>query len=298
MLIELLLTLLIILILYLIYSSKEKPADEGVVGNLMKEVGVIQTKLDEREKIREETEKARAERESLHFEEISKFTRTISGTKKRGMIGEHILKEILSSYISTGKVITNLRVKNAGEVEFAWSLDDGKHIPIDSKLPQVTELYNEYSKTEDVEKQKNIKKKIITKVKKNIEEIKKYRNCDNTIDKAILALPRSIIEMVPELISEAQKYGIIISDYDNVIFFVWHLDEQYQRKLESGNEMEYEAMVRQLTEIIKDIADKTETIDRGIKMVKNANDNITELSQKQKRMTLLAKTTKTKKKKK
>lgn len=289
----------------MIYSSKEKVAEpveesneETAFGNLMKEVGVLQTKLDEREKIREENEKSRNEREAKRDEELSKFTRTISGTKKRGMIGEHILKEILSSYIATGKVITNLRVKNAGEVEFAWSLDDGKHIPIDSKLPQISELYNEYSKTEDVEKQKNIKRKIITKVKRNIEEVKKYRNCDNTIDRAILALPRSIIEMVPELISEAQKYGIIISDYDHVIFFVWQLDEQYQRKLESGNEMEYESMVRQLTEIIKDIADKTETIDRGLKMAKNANDDITELSQKQKRMTLLAKPTKKKAKKK
>ena len=95
---------------------------------------------------------------------INKFISTISGTKTRGNTGEEILKEVLSNSIRTGVVATNLDTET-GPVEFAWNLEDGKYIPIDSKLPDIFNLVEQYNRSEDQENGKFFKKQIINSIK-------------------------------------------------------------------------------------------------------------------------------------
>jgi DNA recombination protein RmuC len=94
------------------------------------------------------------------------ITRTINGTKRRGKVGEIILKQILAEPISAGLITTDLKMDNGTVVEFAWDLKNGKFLPMDSKLPELEDLLNEFDLSEDPSEQAKIKKniKIMTKV--------------------------------------------------------------------------------------------------------------------------------------
>ena len=131
---------------------------------------------------------------------VASFTRAVSGTKKRGMIGEELLKDVLSNSIKAGLVQYNLKTDN-GEIEFAWNLDDGTFIPIDCKLPDVFKLLDDYNETDNPDEQKSLKKKIIEKVKKEVKTIQKYQNLSNTIDSCMLVVPEGILEISPEIVS-------------------------------------------------------------------------------------------------
>ena len=286
-----LLFVLIGLVIYLIYTNKNNSIspeiDNSLFSDLRKDIAVIFTKFEENEKNRKEMREERSKkdderlkREMQQLEEIHKIQRTLSGTKKRGQAGENILKEYFSSFISQGLIETNLRVKDSGEVEYAYRLEDGKYIPIDSKFPDVINLYNEFDISEDIDEQKKIKDKIKTKVKKHISEIKKYSNNENTYSKAVLALPDAIVDTIPELVSEAYKQGVIICKYSLVLSIVNLMAEQYSKQLENDqiSLIDIEALVDKLKEKLSYISQKTETIDRGLTMIKNANSEIYDAS--------------------
>ena len=89
--------------------------------------------LLEQGKSREEIEKKRDAQVEDMRTMISSFTKTVSGTKSRGIIGEEILKEVLSNSIKAEVVKYNLKT-DGGEIEFAWNLEDGKYIIDLSKI--------------------------------------------------------------------------------------------------------------------------------------------------------------------
>ena len=150
--------------------------------------------LEQQGETREEIEKKRDAqlRDMKHI--IERVARTISGTQERGQVGENLLREVLSHSIKAGVVKENLKV-DGGEVEFAWNLEDGKYIPIDSKLPDVFDLVEKYNASEDLEKQQEYRKKIINKVKKEIKRVQKYQNLSNTIDTCLLVVPEAVLEI-------------------------------------------------------------------------------------------------------
>ena len=288
---ETLLIILIILVIYLIYNSKNNLSspniDNSLFSDLRKDIAVIFTKFEENEKNRKEIAQERSQkdderlkREMQLLDETMKIQRTLSGTKKRGQAGENILKEYFSSFISQGIIETNLRVKDSGEVEYAYRLEDGKYIPIDSKFPDVINLYNDFDKSEVIEEQRKIKKEIIKKVKKHISEIKKYSNNENTYSKSVLALPDAIVDTIPELVSDAFKQGVIICKYSLVLSSVSLMAEQYSKLLETDqiSQIDIEALLDKLKEKLSNISQKTETIDRALTMIKNANTAIYEES--------------------
>jgi len=261
----LLIFLVVIYIAYTLYKQNQAPAIESF-GNVMKELGVIKQTLEDRAKqeqeYREKTDKT-----------LTDFVRVISGTKRRGGAGEVILKEILSVPIKSGMIVTNLNV-GTKTVEFAWNLGDGKYIPIDSKLPEIDELYKRYNNSKDIEEQKKLKKIIIDKIKKRIEEVKKYKNQVNTIDKVILALPDGLMELIPEISTEIKKSGVLVCGYSYVFFFCYYLAEAYHKSLETGDIGEYIHAIEELTSLLKEIEKKTVTIERGIRIIEKANSEI------------------------
>jgi len=165
--------------------------------------------LIEQGKTREEIERKRDAQLSDMNRMIQTFTRTISGTKTRGIVGEEVLKGILNDSIRAEVVKCNLRTDN-GEVEFAWDLEDGKYIPIDSKLPDVFELVNKYSNVDNLEEQKALKKEIVEKVRKEVKNVQKYQNLPNTIDRCILVVPEGVLDIAPELISFGKEFNVFI----------------------------------------------------------------------------------------
>jgi len=204
---------------------------------------------------------------------IASFTRTIHGTKRRGKVGEAILKQILNEPIASGLVVTDLAT-DKGNVEFAWDLKNGKYLPIDSKMPELDEIYAKFEKTDDPQEQVKLKKEILKIVVKRYNEVKKYLNNKNTIDKCIVAIPDSIIELFPDINKDSIKTGIFISGYTKVFLFACVLGENYIKGLSLGNIGIYKDTVQALKNIMNGIESKCNTINKGITQITNANTGI------------------------
>jgi len=153
--------------------------------------GAYTNYLEQQGRSREEIEKKRDAQITDMSGMIQQFTRTIAGTKTRGMLGEEHLRQALANSIRAGVVACNLKT-DSGEVEFAWNLEDGKYIPIDCKLPDVFALLEEYGTCEDIDQQKTLKKEIIRKIENEIKTIQKYQNQTNTVDSCILVVPEAV----------------------------------------------------------------------------------------------------------
>ena len=229
--------------------------------------------LLEQGKTREEIEKKRDAQIEDMKKIISTFTKTVSGTKTRGMIGEDLLKEVLSNSIKAGVIECGLKTEN-GEVEFAWNLEDGRYIPIDSKLPDVFQLLELYHSTDNVDIQKEYKKEIIEKIKKEIKIVQKYQNLNNTIDSCLLVVPEGILELAPELVGIGKEDNVFVCSYKDVFPIAHVLQDQYIRLKEEGDIGKYKSVIKVLFQIIDKINKKTETIEKAVTQIKNANDGI------------------------
>lgn len=166
----------------------------------------METFLLEQGKNKEEIEKRRDAQLSDMKRLIEQFVKTVSGTKTRGQVGEILLKEVLKDSIRIGLVKTNLKVES-GEVEFAWDLGDGKYIPIDSKFPELSAIIEGMENSTSVDEREHYRKQIVDRLKKEIERVRKYQNCHNTIDSCIMVVPEVVIELAPELANLALRSG-------------------------------------------------------------------------------------------
>ena len=229
--------------------------------------------LIEQGKTREEIEKRR----DAQIEDMKRmmeiFTRTVSGTKTRGITGEALLKEVLKDSIRVGLIKTDLKT-DEGVVEFAWDLGDGKFIPIDSKLPDLMSLVKELEESDDEAKREEIKKSVINKLKKEISRVQKYNNRSNTIDGSILVVPEVVLDLAPELVSFAERYKVFLCSYKDVFLIAHTLQENYIRTKESGDIGVYREIISSLFRILDKIREKTDAIERGLTIIRNANDAV------------------------
>ena len=106
-----LIIVLICLVIYLIYKVKQPSGeiDTKSYGELVGKVTELKTLLDEREKkhdkLEEQRDKFMKEHNELLSGELNNFNRLLSGTKKGGIVGESMLKEILHPFIKSGKIV-------------------------------------------------------------------------------------------------------------------------------------------------------------------------------------------------
>lgn len=229
--------------------------------------------LLEQGKSREEIEKKRDAQIADMNRMISSFTKTVSGTKTRGIIGEEILKEVLSNSIKADVVKYNLKT-DGGEIEFAWNLEDGKYIPIDSKLPDVFELLEKYHATESAKERNDYRKEIINKTRKEIKRVQKYQNLSNTIGTCLLVVPEGILEIAPELVGMGKEDNVFVCTYKDVFPIAHMLHDQYIKLKEEGDIGEYKQMVKGLIQILEKVRKKTETIEKAVTQIQNANTEI------------------------
>ncbi|SHH23247.1 DNA recombination protein RmuC [Thermosipho atlanticus] len=241
--------------------------------------------LLEQGKSREEIEKRRDAQIEDMKRMISVFTKTVSGTKTRGMTGEILLKDAIKESIKVGLVKTNLKTEN-GEVEFAWDLGDGKFIPIDSKLPDVFKLLEKYNSTEDMNEREKLKKEVINKVKKEIQRVQKYQNLANTVDSCILVVPEAVLDIAPELVNIGRENKVFVCSYKDVFVIAHTLQDRYIRLKEEGDIGRYKQIVDTLMQLLESISKKTDTIERALTTIKNANEGIRNSTIKGKRITI------------
>lgn len=264
-------------------KSSDLSQQSGLATQISEMKGEIKGIFTEIEKSRDRSEDKRDAKLQDMSNTIDSFNRTISGTKTRGMVGESILKEALKNSIKAGVVKTELKI-GSKNVEFAWDLGDGKYIPIDSKLPDIVPLVSQYENSKNTEEQKLLSRKIKDKVAKEILNIQKYQNQTNTIDNCILVIPPSILDMSPELVGIGKDSNVFVCSYKDVFPIAHILEEQYRRFNEEGDIGEYKKTIKQLDSILDKVISKTETLDRAIKQISNANDEIKDEVAKGKRL--------------
>ena len=298
LLILVLLVLIFLLLIFIIYKIKSSSSESKLAENLQKLVGnnqdmiaknfgelegTVKTKLEDfYGKIKDENERSDRSLENM-LNKISSIERTLTGTKSRGIAGEALLGLYLESSIKTGEVKKNLKI-GTKIVEFAWKVNEGKYIPIDAKFPEIMTLVEEYDKSEDIIHQKSLSKKVKEKIKKEIENIQKYQNQPNTIGNCILAVPPSALQMSPELLSIGKEANVYLSSYKDVIIIAHLLAEQHHRFTAEGDIGAEKIKVEQLNSILEKIFAKSDTIDRGLKQISNANDEIKDEVSKSKRI--------------
>ncbi|GAB4320231.1 DNA recombination protein RmuC [Pseudothermotoga elfii] len=225
---------------------------------------------------REEIEKRRdAELKDMR-KIMENFIHTISGTKTRGNVGEMLLSDALSETIKTGTVVKNLSVGSM-TVEFAWNLGDGKYIPIDSKFPEIFSLAEEYE--EKPENREQLKKQIVQKIMKEIENIKKYCNQPNTIDSCIMVVPSTVLDIAPELVAIGKEHNVFLCSYREIFAVAHYLEARYfsTKQDEAGK---YRRMVEDLLKLLGDIEKKIASVDRALKSISNASNDIKTLTSK------------------
>ena len=206
--------------------------------------------------------------------QMSQIQKLLSGTQSRGGAGENVLKGYFHDLIRSHIIETNVTVGNNLRIEFGWKLDDEKYLPIDSKCPDVLDLLKELEGKNDADAQKRIKKKILSKVEGSIQEVKKYQNLSKTARYCILAVPDAIYELVPELSAYSLTEGVLLTSYSNAAFVGYLFSNQYNDDLEKGDIKQYQNMFQDMLAIISKIQDKTDSIEKGLKIIKNANDEI------------------------
>ncbi len=229
--------------------------------------------LSEQGKSRDETEKKRDAQIADMNRMVSLFTKAVSGTKTRGLVGEELLREAMCNSIRAEVVKCNLKTDN-GEIEFAWNLEDGKFIPIDSKLPDVFELLEQHELSDDIEKQRELKKEIFERVKKEVKRVQKYQNLSNTIDNCILVVPEGVLEIAPDLVGIGKESNVFVCSYKDVFPIAHVLHDQYIRLKEEGDIGQYKHIIKVLFQILEKISKKTDAIERAATAIKNANDKI------------------------
>ena len=298
MLILTLLVLISALLIFIIYKLRSRDSNSKLADDLQKLVGnnqdmiaknfgdlegTIKTKLENfYDKIKDENNRS-GESLTNMLNKISSIERTLTGTKSRGIAGEALLGLYLESSIKTGEVKKDLKI-GTKIVEFAWKVSEGKYIPIDAKFPEIKALVEEHDKSEDTVHKKSLSKKVKDKVAKEIVNIQKYQNQPNTIGNCILAVPPSVLQMSPELLSIGKESNVYLSSYKDVIIIAHLLAEQHHRFTAEGDIGAEKIRVEQLNSILEKIFSKSDTIDRGLKQISNANDEIKDEVTKSKRI--------------
>ncbi len=224
-------------------------------------------------KAREEIETKRDAQLADMNRMIRQFTRAVAGTSTRGAMGEERLRQALAESIRAGVVVTPLRT-GSGEVEFAWNLEDGKYIPIDSKFPDLMEVLEEYESSEEPGRQKQLKREIVTRVKREIGRVQKYQNLPNTTAQAILVVPEGVIDAAPELVAAGRTERVFVCSYRDIFPVAHTLQEDYIRMKTAGEAGKYRQIALDLLGILARIQKRTETISRALVTIENATTDI------------------------
>ncbi|MEM3363993.1 MAG: DNA recombination protein RmuC [Candidatus Micrarchaeia archaeon] len=208
------------------------------------------------------------------IDNMGKIERILVGTYSRGKSGEELLKESLKDFIKIRLVECNVSVGNNLTVEYGWKLNDGKYIPIDSKYPDIFGQIRKLDETNDANARKKLKEMIKRTLERNIDDITKYQNQTKTTDYCILSVPDSIIELLPEICHYGLSKRVFVVGYSNTAIIAFLIAQQYNKSLEERDVKELSQIIESLSMILDKISENVSTIERGIKMVKNASEDI------------------------
>lgn len=126
--------------------------------------------------------------------DVGSLKNVLTNVKTKGIMGEVILGNIISEFLTSGQYVENIATKKGSndKVEFAIILPGNKdekiYLPIDSKFPYQT--YSVICEAKDLNEVNEAKKRLRNELLKYAKEVKdKYIDVPNTTDFAIIFLP-------------------------------------------------------------------------------------------------------------
>ncbi len=199
------------IVLYLIFSKKEKGIAEEME-KMRKETAesrersleTLQKQLEESGKIsRDSTSNIKnitSQLEKIHSdnqhvkdvkEQLGKLTDILANPKQRGILGEYFLETLLKNIFPPSQYKMQYKFKDGEIVDAAIFVKD-KIIPIDSKFS--LENYNKLIEEKDEQRRKELEKRLRQDLKNRIIETAKYiRPEEGTMDFAFMFIPSESI---------------------------------------------------------------------------------------------------------
>lgn len=94
-----------------------------------------------------------------------------------------------------------------------------------------------------VDEREQYRRQIVDRLKKEIERVRKYQNCHNTIDSCIMVVPEVVLELVPELANLALRSGVHVCSHKEVFFVANMIAERYMHLKELGDVGKYKQLL-------------------------------------------------------
>lgn len=153
------------------------------------------------------------------YDEIEKYVKhtdsILARPSTKGKAGEELLGHIMGPLVEMGLVRADVPI-GGGKVEYAALFNDDKILPIDSKVISTDDLATLRDEKTSPEDRSKLESKIRTAVRERMAVVQKYIDPDKTVRLAVLALPDSLMETANELIPEAIKRNVILTNYSAV----------------------------------------------------------------------------------
>lgn len=126
--------------------------------------------------------------------DVGSLKNVLTNVKSKGMLGEVILGNIISEFLTSGQFEENYATKKGSSerVEFAIKLpgqnDDAVYLPVDSKFPYESySIINESANIDEITEARKTLRSNLLKYAKDVSE--KYIDVPNTTDFAVIFLP-------------------------------------------------------------------------------------------------------------
>ncbi|WP_448535555.1 hypothetical protein [Pseudothermotoga sp.] len=91
-----------------------------------------------------------------------------------------------------------------------------------------------------------------------------------------MVVPSAVIDIAPELIAEGKKQNVFLCTYRD-IFAVAHYLEARHVMMSQDEAGSYKQLIQSLLSLLEQVDQKTNSLDRALKQMSNANNEIKQL---------------------
>jgi len=195
---------------------------QSQVGNLNETVGMIGQSVTNIS-----TQAMKIEEIGKKYEQTEALTRRIHnimiGSYEKGRTGENYLRNMMAELMKIGLVRQNAYV-GGKVVEYGVIFNDGKILPIDSKVVATNQVERLFDEKLTEEERSSCRATIKNALRRKIDEVCKYIDPQTTLPCAVMAIPDSLVELSSEVVPDAVQRNVMVVGYSAVpqliVYFV------------------------------------------------------------------------------
>jgi DNA recombination protein RmuC len=203
---------------------------------------------------------------------IRRLETIIAGTHSKGAAGENIL-ELVFSQLPAEWQVRDFRV-GGKPVEFGLRLPNHLVLPIDSKWA-ATHLLEQFTATEMVEEQLQIKRQIEEAVLARAREVRKYIDPSLTVNFGVAVVPDAVYELCGGIQAEIFRLNVVLVSYS---MFIPYLLLVFQTMLKAGQSLDLQHLDAYLQSAQDHLTILQEELDgrfsKALTMLTNSRDEL------------------------